>query len=567
MLAAMAGIFAACERDQPTAVKPGGPDSRRTSVSPAPAAVHYEPEKVVWDLVSRVPGVGGVSIDSTGQLVVFLIDTTTSVSARAGVAQWLLVNPVRIRNHITTSLPILVRQGDYDFPHLAGWRDQIVKNLLGNLSSVVAVGIDHRTDRIWIGNDPRQAGADATIAAGLAAMGIPSAAVVLIPELPSRATGLGLDVNELRRGMMRTEALSRRSSMLTQPTLVDEDGFYRGGEQITSAIGTCTGFVVDFDGTRYAATNSHCTRTWAAVDSTDEYLKGQNGGFVYFAKEKIDPSVDRYSDFALLRDIHDPTVTTVRGSIARPTNKSGSRDIDTNKPPLTIVTEAGGLVTGTTVSKVGRTTGWSDGVITDVCTFESQSGNTRKCQVRASYARDEGDSGSPVFAYESDDAVDLAGIHWGQSVCPPLPGCTDRAIYSPMSGIRSDLGAPTGRLNVTTEIALSAMTVSGTSVYSSACGGNAAHFSWPSVTVSGTSWPLTYKVFAQVYYGNGVWGDQMLMATLSSATTSWTDTFCNAANTVSMSAPDENLVSSWTVWTLTAYDSGVLRNSSPIYAW
>ena len=90
---------------------------------------------------------------------------------------------------------------------------------------------------------------------------------------------------------------------------------------------------------------------------------------------------------------------------------------------------------GQTVNKVGRTTGWSQGVVTNTCVNTNVSGSdiTELCQNFVSATVGSGDSGSPVFAIGSGSNVALVGILWGGSGASSF-------VYSPIANIHDDLG-------------------------------------------------------------------------------------------------------------------------------
>lgn len=99
--------------------------------------------------------------------------------------------------------------------------------------------------------------------------------------------------------------------------------------------------------------------------------------------------------------------------------------------------------TGTTFSgtihKVGRTTGWTSGTVTNTCTNVSVSGTniTLLCQTivqrSGSVIVGGGDSGSPVFTGTSN--VTLRGILWGGS------GSGDMFVFSPLKNVQDELGS------------------------------------------------------------------------------------------------------------------------------
>ena len=57
-----------------------------------------------------------------------------------------------------------------------------------------------------------------------------------------------------------------------------------------------------------------------------------------------------------------------------------------------------------------------------------------KCQYRATYYADDGDSGSPVFQRITTKHVRLIGVHWGYRESD------NTSVFSPLRSIRDDLG-------------------------------------------------------------------------------------------------------------------------------
>src|SRR5262249_8412103 len=98
---------------------------------------------------------------------------------------------------------------------------------------------------------------------------------------------------------------------------------------------------------------------------------------------------------------------------------------------------------GETVDKVGRTTGWTSGAISNTCTDidvvnddGSDSGMTILCQTLVSAVDDHGDSGSPVFEFNpATGAAEFEGILWGGN------STHTTFVFSPVSGIQKELGS------------------------------------------------------------------------------------------------------------------------------
>ena len=102
-------------------------------------------------------------------------------------------------------------------------------------------------------------------------------------------------------------------------------------------------------------------------------------------------------------------------------------------------TLGGCLAVGTTVNKVGRTTGWTSGAITNTCVNTGVSGTNivQLCQTFVSAGVGGGDSGSDVFQVTGGTNVKLAGILWGGN-----SGGT-QFVFSPLANVTTDLGALT----------------------------------------------------------------------------------------------------------------------------
>ena len=225
----------------------------------------------------------------------------------------------------------------------------------------------------------------------------------------------------------------------------------QGGIQIHFGQYLCTmGFNGD-DGTqRSFITNSHCTNRQGGVESTEYYQPTSTIDNTVIAVEVEDPTYFkggacprgrscRRSDAA--RALYSGTEST-RGMIAK---TSGANNMSLEVTGAFTVTSQDNTTTsfaiGTTVNKVGRTTGWTQGNVTNTCVNTNVSGTrfTQLCQTFVQAPNNAvvvggGDSGSGVFRITSGSNVQLVGILWG--------GSSDGRLFviSPLKQIRDEIG-------------------------------------------------------------------------------------------------------------------------------
>jgi len=224
-----------------------------------------------------------------------------------------------------------------------------------------------------------------------------------------------------------------------------------GGIQIHFSNFLCTlGFNVDHAGGRSFITNSHCTDQQGSNDGTVYYQPVSSVDPVAIATEAHDPSytrgggcprgrVCRSSDAS--RALYDGGTASTRGALARTSGaNSGSLEVvgtfNVASQNNTSTSFSG------TINKVGRTTGWTSGTVSNTCATVNVSGTniTLLCQTLVSSNQQivgGGDSGSPVFTTGSSSDVTLVGILWGGS------SSGDLFVFSPLKNIQDELGAMT----------------------------------------------------------------------------------------------------------------------------
>ena len=233
---------------------------------------------------------------------------------------------------------------------------------------------------------------------------------------------------------------------------------------------------VEFESTNNGGTASDATCTVTAA--TDRYIVGPNywqSGFVtashcmnpmwsngsrwahqfrwndgmYFNMDLVgveyaDPSgwscgsyTCRYSDSSW---IYHTQGGVQHGTIAQ-TVGLGSKVMSTAHPRF-YIWGAKNTVQGQQVEKIGKTTGWTTGVVTQVCADEIVGNKRIKCSARTSLGpnvgADSGDSGAPVFYwwwFYGVDTVEMVGLLYGKNAA------RDVGVFSPWSGVEADLGS------------------------------------------------------------------------------------------------------------------------------
>jgi hypothetical protein len=138
-------------------------------------------------------------------------------------------------------------------------------------------------------------------------------------------------------------------------------------------------------------------------------------------------------------------VASTRGAIAKTSApNNGSIDVTGTFTITSQDNTTTSFALGTTVNKVGRTTGWTRGNVTATCVNTNVSGTniTQLCQTFVEDPGDAvvvggGDSGSNVFRVTSGNNVQLVGILWGGNSSGTL------FVFSPLKQIRDELGAIT----------------------------------------------------------------------------------------------------------------------------
>jgi hypothetical protein len=356
-------------------------------------------------MAREIPGFGGYYLEN-GVPTVFLTDA----GQRAAAERALGVAASQLR----------VRQASFEYQVLDQWFNRLSMEALA-VPGVAFVDLDESTNRLLVGveNTGPSAAAQSGVFAAAARLGIPSSAVAVRSVEPVKLA----------------------------VTLRDRVRPVRGGFQINFPGFLCTlGFNATSGGQRSFITNSHCTTVQGGVENTPYWQPTQAANNA-IGNEVADPvylaggagcpagRVCRRSDAA--RGLYNAATTSNLGRIGRTTGP--------NNGSLTIGTPANFLITaespntnfaiGLVLNKVGRTTGWTQGQVTNTCVTTNVSGSiiTQICQTFVNAGVNGGDSGSPVFRILSGNNVRLMGLLWGGIG-------TTTFVFSPLVQVEQELG-------------------------------------------------------------------------------------------------------------------------------
>lgn len=419
-LAVVVSGLAGCDSAPPTRAVSIPPAAR--ALTPAVVGTPHNLDDEFAIIADAAPGFGGLVRDSTGQLIMYLVDAAQEGRAHAALG------PLMRRLHIVDT-GIRVRSGRYDYRTLRSWKGQLPEVL--SIPGTVFTDLDETHNRLRVGIEtlalrPR-------VEAVLVRRGIPLDAV-MIEQSPAVHFAVGL------QDRMR-------------PTT--------GGLQIAFGNFACTlGYVAKLgppsDTARYGITNSHCSDVQGGVEGTLYYQPTVAAGN-FIGTELLDPPYRtygitdwncppsrrcRFSDAAMFQYAAQAdanygylTRTLSRGSM------TGSLTQDPGNPLFAIDTMGTLPSVGQEVNKVGRTTGWTFGRVESTCIDTDVGGTdiTLHCQDLVHAGADHGDSGSPVFTngytYNGQSYVTVYGILWG--VFDPTH---DRFAMSQLNYMQNELG-------------------------------------------------------------------------------------------------------------------------------
>jgi hypothetical protein len=390
---------------QPTAPADQSPTSPDLRTAQQPAA---DPNA----LARSVPGFGGFFIDEQGTPTIYLKDAAQRGNAGRALGAWLQARGL-------DASAIRVLKGDFDWADLEQWQVRASEQVLG-VAGAVFVDADEASNRVRIGVERGATGGQARAAA--ARLGIPASAVIVQETDP----------------ILPVATLQQRVRPIIAGVQINFPGFL-----------CSVGFNAVQNGQNSFVTASHCTTKQGGVENTPYWQPLQTIDPDTVGVEVADPvyqrnlsgcpkgRVCRYSDAARARYTTKASVTFSLGRIARTSGPNNGSLAITDTFRITSADPA--AIVGETVNKVGRTTGWTQGKVTNTCVNTGVSGTkiVQLCQTFVSAGVGAGDSGSDVFGILSGGGVKLLGILWGGN------SNGTQFVYSPLANIEraTELGS------------------------------------------------------------------------------------------------------------------------------
>ncbi len=391
----------------------------------------------------RAPGFGGMYVDDEQDILY--------VYMQGGNLEAAVVALRDVFGNENLPSNVQVLQAQFSFLQLKQWHDRMAEHVFA-IPGVLQTDIDDAKNLLSVGVENQEARDQ--VKKKLTELDIPTTAVNIEDVAPIKPDQSITDFHRLGTNIKNTAPNEFNQSIT---------GFHRplvGGLQIQTFFDpvngeTCTlGFIAIRHGVRGFVTNSHCSTTLAGVDQNVYYQPTViEGGEIQdnnqIGIETVDPNgSDCFKIFKCRRSdslfgklqaapYPDEEIPANLGFIALPTLNSLAWD---GVSSFRIIREAPSFV-GRTVTKVGRTTGRTQGVVTKIGVNTYSHIVQRlilRDQVFATYTSDHGDSGAPIiggyFPNPDHDPVDttLLGINWGSG--------KGVSVYSPIGGVEADLG-------------------------------------------------------------------------------------------------------------------------------
>jgi hypothetical protein len=365
------------------------------------------------ELDRQVPGFGGFFLARDGAPTIYLSRGSSRAPAERALGGYLAARGLSVAS-------VRVLEAQYRWQQLQRWQDAATDGAF-DVPGTVFVDNDETSNRIRVGVENLNSAGQ--VRAAVVRLGVPDDAVVI-------------------------ERADPIVQVATLQNVVDRP--VRAGVQINFPGFLCSvGFNATSGTQKSFITASHCTTKQGGVESTPYWQPLQSVDDTQIATEVADPvyikggagcpkgKLCRYSDAS--RAAYVNGANQALGLIAQTSGANNGSLTITGSFSITsddCGTTGGCLAVGSTVNKVGRTTGWTSGPITNTCVNTGVSGSriVQFCQTFVSAQVGAGDSGSDVFAITSGSNVKLAGVLWGGN------SSGTQFVFSPFANVVKELG-------------------------------------------------------------------------------------------------------------------------------
>jgi len=379
-------------------------DTGRTT-GPARTSLMRQQAPDMASLIRALPGFGGLFVDH-GVPTVYLTDL-----GQRGLAERLLGGFARARG--ATGIRVLA--GRFAYGDLDRWFQQVSNEAFAQ-GGVVFVDLDEAANSVLVGVERGASHAD--IRALAARLGVPAEALTVRDADPIHyAATLQEQVRPVVAGLQ-----------INFPGFLCSLGFnaVSGGENSFVTASHCTTKQGGVEGTQYFQSLSSQPNSFIGTEVADpQYFRSKGKTAVCPKGRRC-----RFSDSA--RAAYAAGVPFTLGGIAQTSGPNNGSLVITGT--FSIVGE-GGEIVGDVANKVGRTSGWTQGAITNTCVNVGVSGTNivQLCQNLVTAGVGPGDSGSDVF-FDTGSGVNLLGILWGGN------GAGTLFVYSPIANVEQELG-------------------------------------------------------------------------------------------------------------------------------
>jgi hypothetical protein len=367
-------------------------------------------EDDILRLENRVPGIGGLFIDSTGNLVVLVRNLSQEADALAALAS-MPGNFPRSIDDLVEKNAVTVRSAQFSFSQLVAWEKLLFPRLTA-LRGFLGIDANEAENRVVI-RLTQDASQNAAITL-VTSENVPLAAVQF--EIGSPATF--------------QHALTARVRPIS------------AGYQIQSdAIENCTlGWNVYATGVGEGfLTASHCGAGPVGTGAVNDYIHQPTRGAYPYTQNRLgfvhtNPAWTRtdsecggvslcaLADVMFVKFQNTPADTGVKRLVKTDwvATNYGVPTIEANRWFINLIGVAD-AASGSSVDKVGMTTGWTRGTVFGTCVNEVVDGSVILCSDKVTGSRTgPGDSGAPVFFSPSSSAENapilLAGIYYAGTV-------------------------------------------------------------------------------------------------------------------------------------------------------